>query len=96
MANEMDSRQLQAWMAYAAIEPFGEQRADLRNAMSMALIANVNRDGKKTPRAFKPHDFMPDFEKAALSEPRTSETVWSDLKSKLSRWKTFGARKTIG
>ncbi len=92
MANQMDVRQLQAWMAYAAIEPFGEERADLRNAMMMALTANVHRDAKKT-RAYKPHDFMPDFEKAALQDQnrRTPAVVWSDLKNKVVR--LFGARK---
>ena len=93
MANQMDVRLLQAWMAYAAIEPFGEERADLRNAMMMALTANVHRDHKKSSPA-KAQDFMPDFEKAALQEQnrRTPAEVWSALKNRVKR--TFGARET--
>ena len=34
------------WMAYDRIEPFGEERADLRIAQLCALIANINRSKK--------------------------------------------------
>jgi hypothetical protein len=37
--------------------PWGEERADIRNAMSMAQTANMHR-GDSTP-AFKIDDFMP-------------------------------------
>ncbi len=44
------------------VEPFGEMRDDLRMANQMALLANVNRNSKKTPKAFTAKDFMFDFE----------------------------------
>lgn len=46
-------------MAYYSLEPFGEERADLRAGIISSTIANVNR-GKHKP--FKPTDFMPKFE----------------------------------
>lgn len=61
MLESITSVQLSEWMAYAAIEPFGEERADLRNAMLMSLIANVNRDEKKRSDPFTPAEFMPKF-----------------------------------
>ena len=48
------------WMAYDRIEPFGEERADLRIAQLCALIANINRS--KKCKIYKVKDFMFDFE----------------------------------
>lgn len=43
-------------MAYDSIEPFGDQRADVRQAITSAVIANVNR--RKGRAAYKVRDFM--------------------------------------
>jgi hypothetical protein len=43
------------------VEPFGEERADLRAAIIAATVANTARDPKKHKKPFKPVDFMPDF-----------------------------------
>jgi len=43
-------------MAYYSIEPFGEQRADWRQAITSMILANANR-GKKG-RSYKVKDFM--------------------------------------
>lgn len=57
MLAEMTSSELTAWMAFFKLEPFGELRADFREAAHMALVANMNR--KKGSKRFKPEDFMP-------------------------------------
>ncbi len=57
----MSSREFSEWMAYYSLEPFGEERADLRIAILDSLIANANRDPKKG-KALKPADFMPAFD----------------------------------
>lgn len=46
-------------MAYARMEPFGEQRADLRMAILAALLANIHRDKKRRSDPYKAHEFMP-------------------------------------
>jgi hypothetical protein len=46
-------------MAFAKLEPFGEQRADLRMAIQAALLANIHRDKKRRSEPYKPADFMP-------------------------------------
>lgn len=46
-------------MAFANIEPFGEQRADLRMAIHAALLANIHRDTKKRSEPYKATEFMP-------------------------------------
>jgi hypothetical protein len=40
---EMGSAELTEWMAYARIEPFGEDRADLRAAIVAKTVADVSR-----------------------------------------------------
>ena len=57
LSNRMSSHELQEWIAYSLIEPFGEWRADLRAGIVASTIANVNRG--KGRRAYKATDFMP-------------------------------------
>lgn len=58
----MPSYLLSEWAAYYKLEPFGEERGDLRSAIIAATVANANRDPKKSKPA-KVEDFMPKFEK---------------------------------
>jgi hypothetical protein len=46
-------------MAYARLEPFGSEADDHRSAQLLALIANVNRDGKRRKTPWTPEDFLP-------------------------------------
>jgi len=59
MLEEMTSLQLSEWMAYNEIEPFGEEREDLRMGILASTMANINRSSGKKP--YKPRDFMPVF-----------------------------------
>lgn len=67
LLQSLSGREFMEWMAYAEIEPFGEERADLRMAILAALIANVHRDPEKT-KPFGPEDFMPRFDGAGRKE----------------------------
>ena len=60
MLAEISSALFAEWLAYSRIEPWGEERADLRAGIVASTIANVNR-GKKG-KEFSPADFMPKFE----------------------------------
>lgn len=60
LLSQISSRELSEWQAYFIVEPFGEYRADLRNAIVACVIANANRG--KNARAFTVSDFMPKFE----------------------------------
>lgn len=60
LLGRISSRELSEWMAYFEIEgPTGDARADWRAGMLASVIANANRDPKRSPRAFEPQDFMP-------------------------------------
>ena len=52
--------QFAEWMSYATLEPFGEERADLRMGIIASTIANANRGKNQKP--YGPKDFMPSFE----------------------------------
>lgn len=63
LLSSMSSREFTEWMAYYQIEPFGEEIADVRNAISTAAIVN-SANGIK--RGVKVADFrvMPQEENA--------------------------------
>lgn len=71
------------WAAYSRLEPFGEERADLRAALITAKIHNVNVT-KKSDLA-SPLDFMPNFSnggKPAKSRRRPMDAeAWQEFRS---------------
>lgn len=66
------------WLAYYQLEPWGEERADIRNAILCALVANVFR-GKG--RRAKLKDFLPRFDE----EPRPRQSL-SDMRAVMERF----------
>jgi hypothetical protein len=48
MLRGMSAIQFREWREYADIEPFDEERADLRAAHIVQTLINVNRDPKKS------------------------------------------------
>lgn len=77
LLGRVSSRELTEWMAYAQMEPFGEERGDIRQAITTSLIANVHRDPKKG-KEYTPEDFMPFSEK-----PDPEEAQRQALRDKL-------------
>lgn len=73
----ISSLELAEWMAYARIEPFGAERADVPLAMLMALTAEINRDKKKRRKHYSPSDFMPRFE-TDVAEPEKKSQTWEE------------------
>lgn len=72
----MSSQEFSEWQAFARLEPFGEERADLRSAIVAAVIANTQRNPKKRAKPFEVQDFMPRFEAdGAGKEPMSTEAM---------------------
>lgn len=67
MLDGISAETFRDWLAFDAVEPFGEERADLRMAIETAHLSNMLKG--KAGRSFKPKDFMPDF------TPRERATV---------------------
>lgn len=71
------------WMAYAKLEPFGEERSDLRSGIVASTIANALTDESES---FDPQDFMPDFEEQFVP-------LWKKQKQTVEQInKMFGGR----
>ena len=66
------SRELSEWMVYYELEPFGEERADLRAGIVASTVANVNRDPKKQKKPYSPQEFLPQFEGGAGAKEQKS------------------------
>jgi len=62
LLHRMSSRELTEWMAYYALEPFGEERGDMRAGIVASTLYNVHRGPKS--KAASPEDFMPKFGQA--------------------------------
>tara|TARA_Y100000310_G_C20229959_1_gene599778 strand:- start:158 stop:361 length:204 start_codon:yes stop_codon:yes gene_type:complete len=63
-------------MAFSKIEPFGEQRADIRSAIIAMTMANTWRSAKQQP--LKITDFIPNFEPM---QPKTENELKNILKN---------------
>lgn len=71
----MSSRELSEWMAFAQTEPFGDLRGDLQAAIVASTVANANRTKRK---AYKPSDFMPQFERRQKA-PEEMRTIFESM-----------------
>lgn len=83
MLSEISSAQFAEWLAYSRLEPWGEDRDDLRMGIMASVIANSNRGKGKKP--YKPQDFMPDF------EPRDEAATIARIRENLR--KSLGGRR---
>ncbi len=63
MLDGSDINLLREWMAYFEIEPFGEERADLRSAIACMTTAQAMGLKKNGGGKFSLKDFMPEFGK---------------------------------
>jgi hypothetical protein len=57
LLSQISSRQFADWLAYYSLEPFGEERADLRAGIVASVVNNRWRG--KGEKALSPIDFMP-------------------------------------
>ena len=80
---EMSSRQLAEWIAYYQLEPWGEERADLRAGIVASTIANVNRSAKRT-KPYTPRDFMPRFDAEPEEPTETATRLMAKMRAALS------------
>lgn len=81
----MSYSELADWMIYYSIEPFPEERADLRAGIIASTLANVHRS--KNGKVFKPEDFIPEYIEKKKESPES-------LVNKMNTLKTlFGGKK---
>lgn len=76
---ELTARQLHEWQAFYEIDPFGDQRDDLRTGILCSVMNNRWRAKNETP--VKPMDFMPYIQHVE----QTPEDIQRTLKSILGQ-----------
>jgi len=70
----LDGPELTEWAAYARLEPFGEERADVRSALICKVLADINRGEHDPPFALT--DFLPRYDQ---------EDSWDDRMEQIRR-----------
>lgn len=66
LLDEIDSRELAEWMAFAGLEGIGDERADFRAGQICATLANIHRKEDVAP--FEAADFMPALHTSAPAD----------------------------
>jgi len=90
---DISEAELGEWMAYCRLYPFGEEFAFWDGAQVSAMVANVNRDPKKSKPA-SPLDYVPGKAQAARRGTRRNGT--DPVLVKASLMDVFGDRfKTV-
>ncbi len=86
MLQGMTWSQLIGWHEFSIIEPFGEEREDLRMGTIAAILVNTNK--KRSAKVALPSDFILDFAEMkknrinnkAKREPITKPAAWQRVK----------------
>jgi len=81
LLEKLTAAELAEWMAYYEIEPWGEERADIRQAITSALIANQYRG--KNQRPYKVQDFLAVPQPDRQSKLPAKEMSVAEMKRKL-------------
>lgn len=79
--NEMSWEDFRWWLAYYEVEPWGEERDDLRAGVVASAVYNVNRS-KRTDKVWNPSDFLlvrPDTRHRGPCRQLTDENEWNNL-----------------
>ena len=78
---DMGMGEFASWLAYYRLDPWGEDRGDLRAGIVASTIANVHAGRRGKP--FTARDFMPEYGKAAASKkPQT----WQEMHATMARF----------
>jgi len=80
----MDAREFAEWQAYYAIDPWGDQREDLRTAMVCQLVSAFG--GKPPPL----RDFMPFADEARKEREPISAEALSGVLMQAQAWMKHG------
>ena len=90
----MSSREFSEWIAFYSLEPFGEDREDLRSGIVASVVANTVRDPESQPEPFQPADFMPRF--GAEDEEETAPEDPARLYRRFRTWAILAGARLPG
>lgn len=77
MLREMDPEEWLMWQTYAKLEPFGEERADMRMASIDQTLVNLHRDRRLYPDPFPLINFLLGFgdQPVKVADPAPTQTL---------------------
>jgi hypothetical protein len=82
LLGRLDSQELSEWMAFYSIDPWGDQRGDLRNAMLLAHVVGMMRKRGTMPP--HPREFMPFTDRIRYQTPEEQKAFFRVLTRRLS------------
>lgn len=62
LLRQISSRELSEWIAFASLEPIGDERGDWQAALVASVVAEAARDRKRRRKPFAPKEFLLTFE----------------------------------
>lgn len=75
---QLTARELDEWMAYYMLEPFGETRHDLQAGIVASTVVNLFGDRKGKP--LNPGDFVL-FQDAVEKKPKEAKEIYNQFRS---------------
>lgn len=77
----MDAEEFSWWLAYYEMQPFGDDREDLRAAVQTSTLANIHR--KKGAKPIKPEDVFSNLKRhrreQTSEEMKAACMAWNSL-----------------
>ncbi len=77
LLDRISTHELDEWLAYYQLEPWGEERADLRAGIVASTIANFRPFRKRKSKSFKPKHFMPTFRRRTPATMKQKFFAWA-------------------
>ncbi len=75
------------WQLFMTLDPFGEERADIRTAQICQTIVNMNRDTKEHPQPIPLKEFILKFGDTAESVKKVVKTqTVADMERHIRDW----------
>lgn len=82
LLKELTAKQLREWEIKYRRKPFGSHLGFYQAGIIASVIANVNRDSKKTPAPFKVEDFIPSLYK--MDKDKTKKQTMEEMRNFLN------------
>ncbi len=90
--HRISQREFAEWLAYYRMDPFGEDRADIRSGVAACGLATMWAD-KEGARRLKPSQFMPVFDEQDMDDGRQSP---EEMERVLTKFTQRGDSNAIG
>lgn len=82
LESRMSAKELNEWMAYWALEPWGEVQADYRSGIVASMILNA-QGAKNKGKPFEPSDFFQLYgDKPKVQSPKEQMAIFKTLAGK--------------